>query len=85
VNTLVFAGGIGENSPVIRERICANLTFFGITLDPSRNALHAPVISLEDSPVTVRIIPTDASLMIARAVESMLAQTPAGNSGSIGS
>jgi acetate kinase len=85
VNTLVFAGGIGENSPVIRERICANLTFLGITLDPSRNALHAPIISQEESPVTVRIIPTDESLMIARAVEAMMAQGPTGNSGSIGS
>ncbi len=38
LDTLVFAGGIGENAPLIRERICRGLGFLGIELDPKRNA-----------------------------------------------
>ena len=68
VETLVFAGGIGENAPVIRHRICAGLEFLGIQLDPRRNARHAPVISRNDGRVAVRIIHTDEDLMIARSV-----------------
>lgn len=68
LDTLVFAAGIGENAPLIRERICAGLDVLGIALDPRRNAKNAPVISRETVRVTVRVIRTDEQLMIARSV-----------------
>jgi acetate kinase len=66
LDTLVFSAGIGENSAVIRERICTNLDFLGVQLDPARNRAHAGVISAPDSRVTVRVIRTDEELMIAQ-------------------
>ena len=68
LDTLVFAGGIGENSPVVRARICEGLDFLGIKLDKTRNAKTAAVISRNSSRVTVRVIRTDEELMIARSV-----------------
>jgi acetate kinase len=68
LDTLVFAGGIGENAPVIRARTCEGLKFLGIELDKSRNAKTAAVISKNSSRVTVRVIRTDEELMIARSV-----------------
>ncbi len=67
LDTLVFAGGIGENSPQIRARICEHLGFLGIELDESRNAATAPVISTEASHTTVRVIRTDEEQVIAQA------------------
>jgi acetate kinase len=66
LDTLVFAGGIGERSASIRARICAGLEFLGVSIDPERNASHARVISLDQSPVNVRVIPTDEEITIAR-------------------
>jgi acetate kinase len=68
VDTLVFAGGIGEHAPAVRSRICEGLTFLGLELDPWRNATNASVISTDSSPATVRVLPTDEGLMIARSV-----------------
>ena len=72
LDTLVFAGGVGENAPLIRERICDGLGFLGIELDPRRNAKNAPLISPEASRVKVRVIRTDEELMIARSVSRLL-------------
>jgi acetate kinase len=72
LDTLVFAGGIGENCPSIRRRICAGLGFLGLIVDESFNAGHAALISAADSRVAVRVIRTDEELMIARAVGAML-------------
>lgn len=72
LDTLVFAGGIGENAPVIRERICAGLGFLGIQLDETRNKANEAVISADTSPTTVRVIRTDEEVMIARAVCRLL-------------
>ena len=66
LDTLVFTGGIGEHAATVRWRICEGLEFLGLRLDESRNAEHAPVVSRDGSPVTVRVIPTDENLMIAR-------------------
>jgi acetate kinase len=68
VDTLVFAGGIGENASPVRTRICEGLGFLGIKLDDSRNAESAVVISNDTSRVTVRVIRTDEELIIARSV-----------------
>src|SRR5438477_4510836 len=64
LEALVFAGGIGENCPSIRARICHGLGFLGIELNEARNAENAPVISKDAARVTVRVIRTDEELMI---------------------
>ena len=66
LDTLVFAGGIGENAPMVRARICDGLGFPGIELDEQRNAANDGVISAAASPVAVRVIRTDEELMIAK-------------------
>jgi acetate kinase len=68
LDTLVFAGGIGENAPVVRARICDGLGFLGIELEEKRNVANASVISAAASRVAVRVIHTDEELMIARSV-----------------
>ena len=68
LDTLVFAGGIGENAPPVRAHICDGLSFLGVELNESRNAETADVISTDDSRVTVRVIHTDEEQMIARSV-----------------
>ena len=45
LDTLVFSGGIGENSPDIRSRICDGLGFLGVKVDPARNKVHGPLVS----------------------------------------
>jgi acetate kinase len=72
LDTLVFAGGIGENAPPVRARICEGLGFLGIELSESRNAEAASVISTDASRATVRVIRTDEELMIARSVARIL-------------
>lgn len=66
LDTLVFTGGIGERAAAIREEICRGLEFLGIRLDARQNAQNAAVISAPGSQCTVRVIPTDEDLMIAR-------------------
>jgi acetate kinase len=72
LDSLVFAGGIGENAPVVRARICEGLEFLGIELDPASNGATGPVISAPASPVKVRVIRTDEEVMIAKAVVRVL-------------
>jgi acetate kinase len=68
LDTLVFAGGIGENAAPVRARICDGLDFLGVKLDKASNAKNAAVISANASAVKVRVIRTDEELMIARSV-----------------
>ncbi len=72
LDTLIFAGGIGENASPVRARICAGLGFLGIELNESRNSAHADVISMDTGRVTVRVIHTNEELMIARSVSRVL-------------
>lgn len=72
LDTLVFAGGIGENAPPVRARICDGLSFLGVELDKARNAESAGVISTDTSRVTVRVIRTAEELVIAHSVCSVL-------------
>jgi len=72
IDTLVFSGGIGENSPEVRERICGGLQFLGIELDKERNFKSEPVISADTSSVCVRVIKTNEELMIAKSVCDIL-------------
>ena len=68
LDTLVFAGGIGENLPVIRARICNDLEFLGIEIEESLNAANDGLISSSAGRVAVRVIHTDEEQMIARSV-----------------
>ena len=68
LDALVFAGGIGENAPVVRARICDGLEFLGIRLDEKQNAAGDGVISAVASRVAVRVIRTDEEWMIAKTV-----------------
>jgi acetate kinase len=72
LDTLVFAGGIGENAPAVRAGICEKLDFLGVTLNPARNAKNAPLISPDAGRVRVRVIRTDEELMIARSTARLL-------------
>ena len=72
LDTLVFSGGIGENSPVIRQRICNGIGHLGIALDDNRNTANADVISADEGTVIVRMIRTDEEAMIARATQRLL-------------
>jgi len=75
IDTLVFAGGIGENAPVVRARMCDGLQFLGLKVDQKRNKLSAPIISTPGSKVTVRVIHTDEEIMLARSVARVLGLT----------
>jgi acetate kinase len=72
LDTLVFTGGIGENAPAVRARICDGLGFLGIELEEKKNAANAGVISAGASRVTVRVIRTDEEVMIAKMVCRLL-------------
>jgi len=65
IDTLVFAGGIGENAATIRARICERMEFLGIELSEARNAKNAPLVSAESGSVAVRVIRTDEESVIA--------------------
>jgi acetate kinase len=68
LDTLVFAGGIGENAPTVRARICGGLGFLGIEIEEKENAANEGVISTAASRITVRVIRTDEERMIAKRV-----------------
>lgn len=68
LDTLVFSGGIGENSPIIRERICKGLEFLGIGLEKQKNQDNGKEISGASSRVIVRVIPTNEEWMIAKTI-----------------
>lgn len=70
VDTLVFAGGIGENAAAVRRRICGGLEFIGIEIDAALNEQHAPRIS--SGAVAVRIIRTDEESVIAEMTARLL-------------
>jgi acetate kinase len=72
LDQLVFAGGIGENAPSIRTRICDGLRFLGIELDEKKNGSHQNVITTSRSCAEVRVIHTDEELKIAETVCGVL-------------
>ncbi len=76
LDTLVFAGGIGEHSPEVRAAICAGLEFLDLKLDAAANTLGHDVISAPHRRAVVRVIPTDEEFVIAQAVGSALRPSP---------
>lgn len=72
LDVLIFTAGIGENAPVIRSRICKDLSFLGISIDRTLNDANGAVISPRGAPVTVRVMKTNEELMIARHTAALL-------------
>lgn len=77
LDALVFTGGIGENSPVVRSMVLSRLGFLGLTEDPQANARHgrdtAGRISVA-GPVVALVVPTDEELTIARDTARVIAE-----------
>lgn len=76
IDTLVFAGGIGENSAELRMRICARLSHLGIVIDPDYNAERRGLISSGASRVQVRVMSTDEQWVMAEEARLLLAAPP---------
>jgi acetate kinase len=74
LDALVFTGGIGENSGVIRTRVCRDAAWLGLEIDEAANATHGPRISQRESRVTAWVIPTNEELMIAQHSRRLLAR-----------
>jgi acetate kinase len=72
LDTLIFTAGIGENAPAVRQRICQQLGYMGIQIDPARNEANAAIISPDQAKVTVRVMHTDEDLMIARHTHALI-------------
>jgi acetate kinase len=72
LDLLVFSGGIGENAPPIRSRICAGLGYLGIELDERQNEQNGVLISTGKNRVPVYVIPTNEERMIAQSVSDFL-------------
>lgn len=72
LDALVFCGGIGENSRLIRERVCEGMGWIGLELDRERNARNDTLISTEMSRARVLVVPTNEELVIARAGKRLL-------------
>ena len=73
VDTLIFAGGIGEKAPRIRKRICEGLEFLGIALDTARDENNEPVISPDGAKVLITAVYTDEESIIAQATHRIIA------------
>jgi acetate kinase len=73
-DVLAFTGGIGENGSAIREAVCRNLDWAGITLDPAKNNVrgHEEKISSIESDTEIWIVPTNEELIVARQTAAVL-------------
>jgi acetate kinase len=72
VRSLVFTGGMGARSAVVRAEITHGLEFLGVTLDAAKNDEHAPIVSAAGSACTVYVVKTDEEAVIARHVHACL-------------
>jgi acetate kinase len=72
IDALVFTAGIGENAPLIRERVCREAAWLGVELDATANASGGPRISTAASRVSAWVVPTNEELMIARHTQALL-------------
>ena len=66
LDAIVFTAGIGENSAMLRERVCRDASWLGVALDSESNARNGPRISTPGSRVAAWVVPTNEELMIAR-------------------
>jgi acetate kinase len=74
LDAIVFTAGIGENSPVLRESVCRDASWLGVSLDSAANDAGGPRISTAASRVSVWAIPTNEELMIARHTQAVLGE-----------
>lgn len=72
LDTVVFTGGIGENAALIRDRVCADQEWIGLSIDPARNNAGAEDISADGSRIKVLVIPTNEEEMIRRHTEALI-------------
>ena len=72
LDTLVFSGGMGEQAPKVRARICDGLQFLGLAINAERNTAGQNILSTDTSRVMVRIIHTDESSTIAHDAGQLL-------------
>jgi acetate kinase len=70
IDALVFCGGIGENSALVRRKVCEGMEWLGIAIDETANARNA--LELGTGKTRVMVIPTDEERVIARAVNAAL-------------
>ena len=66
IDCLVFTAGVGEHSAEIRKQICQRLNWLGIEIDEKANLQNKQIISSSSSQVSVKVIPTDETAMIAK-------------------
>ncbi len=71
IDALIFTAGIGENSPAVRAAVCEGMDWLGLTVDATRNAQNAPVVSDDGGKVRVMVLPTNEELVIARAARRL--------------
>ena len=76
LDTLVFTGGIGERSAVVRAEICDGPSHLGVRLDPDRNQGAEPVVSADGAGCTVRVVVCDEELVIARHTRRLVGGMP---------
>ncbi len=72
LDTVVFTGGIGENSPTLRRDVLENLDFLGIDFDDEKNRAHAAILTRPDSRVVAMVVPTNEELQIMREARAAL-------------
>ncbi len=74
MHAIIFTAGVGENGPEAREQICQGLEVLGAKLDPQKNRTRGKeaIVSTDESPVKILVVPTNEELMIALDVESVL-------------
>jgi acetate kinase len=78
LDAIVFTAGIGENSAVLRERVCRDARWLGVALDAKANDAGGPRFSISASKVSAWAIPTNEELMIARHTQTLLARADSG-------
>ena len=76
-DAVVFSGGIGENSPLVREKICAGMAWHGLIIDGTKNASmvgREGLISSQEATVHAYVIPSDEEAIIARETVNLVAE-----------
>jgi len=74
LDAIVFTAGIGEHTPLVRERVCRQAAWLGVELDADANAAGGPRITAAASRTSAWVIPTNEELMIARHTRDLLAK-----------
>lgn len=72
LDAVVFTAGIGQNSPIVRSRICRSAAWLGLEIDETANNANRTCISTRTSPVSVWVIPTDEEIIIARHTRQLI-------------